>query len=343
MVGKQKRDAIIVCDMTSADNAAMALAATRPESPIRVIAIFITSRAAHTDTNANTEERQDQISEWIRCGNSRRMAGLLQRAGRNIPVFHGVPMRFTRIRTVIPHGVHVNEMELYDLHDDRHNTQVAGGFREGLEFLRRYKGKKLFVLAGGPLTELAFINLCSDVAKKLGPLVVQAGDFGQSNSSNLLGGAGNSFNGACDPVALDEILASYNDDVYLLPSNITKADAIGFASPSEMEALGIQPELLELYQVHYEHTAKRRGTKLFIHDLGLVMLAEQILRVGSCPYEIEAVDIADVPYSPPGADEPEKRGTIVLSTPARYTSNRFCVVAQDTERYRDSVQELLKS
>ncbi len=52
-------------------------------------------------------------------------------------------------------------------------------------------GEKLLVLAGGPLTELAIIvRYCPDILAKLGPMVVQAGDFGEGNSSNLLGGQG---------------------------------------------------------------------------------------------------------------------------------------------------------
>ena len=69
-------------------------------------------------------------------------------------------------------------------------------------------------------------------------------------------------------------------------------------TPDEIASLGVYPRLVRVYRVHYEHSAKKRGTSLYIHDLGLVMLAEQYLQGDqSFPYRYEQVEILEVPAS----------------------------------------------
>lgn len=341
----QKRPAVLFLDNTSADNLALALAATRRDSLLDVVAVFVTGRAAHRDPNASIEERQEIYSSQIHLFNAKRMSGFLRGAGRSdedVPVYMGEMVYRTRLRTVIPHKFHADE-RLYDVHADSDYGIIAGDFRQGLQFLREYRGEKLTVLAGGPLTELAIIvRYCPDIAAKLGTIVVQAGDFAEGDSTNLLGGKGNSFNGACDPAALNDVLAYHEGDIYVLPSNITKQPEIGFATPDEMAALGIYSQLVDIYRAHYEYSAKRRGTALYVHDLGLVMLIEQLLTNNQdYPYRYEPVEIIgahyDVPYSP---DQSDRRGTIL--TYPKETSDRYVVTGQDTERYRERVAAYLK-
>lgn len=159
----------------------------------------------------------------------------------------------------------------------------------------------------------------------------------------MLGGKGNSFNGACDAYALHKVLLEYTGEIYILPSNITKSPDIGFKTPDEIAALGVNSELARGYAVHYEHSAKRRGTSLFIHDLGLVMLIEQIMqKTLEYPYRYEAVDILEVPYLAPKDDQLERRGTIVVDSCVKdNVCKRFVVVWQDIDNYRDRVAELL--
>jgi inosine-uridine nucleoside N-ribohydrolase len=317
------------------------LAATRPGSPLNVIAVFVTGRAASLDPNASIETLPDIGSVPFHVLNTRRMAGFLQHAGRSVPIYMGESVYRTRLRTVIPHGVHVDEHD-YDIFGDRETGRVAGEFLEGLEFLRAYEGEELLVLAGGPLTELALIlRHYPDIAAKFSTMVVQAGDFGEGNSSNLLGGQGNSFNGACDPVALYDVMNGYHEDVFILPSNITKDPAIGFKNPGQIATLGIYRELLTLYIVHHRYTAAKRGTPLFIHDLGLVMLLEQIIRGDhEYPYQYEPVKILSVPFDTPAPGEPDMRGTIIVEPTTR--SKRYRVIGQDTSQYRDRVATYLQ-
>lgn len=337
-----KHPAVLFLDNTSADNLAMALAATRPSSLLDVKAIFVTGRAAHTDPNASIEERDETYSAYIHLLNTLRMAEFLRSAGRTVPVFMGEEVSRTELRTVIPHAKHANE-QVYDLWNAWETASIDGDFTTGIQFLGRYTGEKLLVLVGGPLTEVALLQRNRpDIAAKFGAMFIQAGDFAEDESTNLLGGKGNSFNGACDAKALYEVLGGHDGEIVLLPSNKTKQRELGFAAPAEIASLGVYPRLVQVYRVHYEHSAKRRGVSLYIHDLGLVILAEQYLQGDqSFPYRYEPVEILDVPYGLPAADQPERRGTIVIR-PAK-TSNRFTVVWQDTNGYRDRVAAYLQS
>lgn len=330
-------------DNTSTDNMAMDLAATRKDSLLDVLACFISGRAAHSDPKASIEERDDAYSAEIQLLNTKRMKGFLHRAGRTTRVFKGEEVYRTQLRTVIPHELHANEHD-YDPHNDWMNTAIDGNFADGLRHIREYKGsKKWLVLVGGPCTELALImRFCPDIVAKIGTIVIQAGDFAEDDSSNLLGGKGNSFNGAVDSTSLHDVLNAhklfgYKGKIFILSSNITKQREIGLTI-DDIVALGVQPKLREIYRVH----AAKRGGMSYIHDLGLVMLAEQ-LRRGDLyyPYRYEPVEIVEVPYGAPLADQPERRGTIV--TQPATTSNCYVVTWQDTVNYRDRVAAYLQS
>jgi inosine-uridine nucleoside N-ribohydrolase len=337
-----KHPAVLFLDNTSADNLAMALAATRPSSLLDVKAVFVTGRAAHTDSNASIEERDEVYSAYVHRLNTLRMAEFLCSAGRTVPVFMGEEVSRTQLRTVIPHGKHANE-EIYDLWNARETSTFDGDFAAGLQFLSQHESEKLLVLVGGPLTEVALIqHHRPDLAAKFGTMFVQAGDFADDESTNLLGGKGNSFNGACDAKALHDVVEGHDGEIIFLPSNMTKQAELGFATPDDIAILGVYRRLAEVYDVHYVHSAKKRGASLFIHDLGLVMLAEQYLQGNQdFPYRYEPVEILDVPYGAPGIGQPERRGTIVIG-PTK-AGNRSTVVRQDTEGYRDRVAAYLQS
>lgn len=337
-----KHPSVLYLDNTSWDNMALALAATRPSSLLDVKAIFVTGRAAHPSPDASIEMRDEDLSAQIQLLNTRRLTEFLRTAGRTTPVFMGENVFRTNLRTVIPHKFHVNE-EIYDLWNAGKTVEIDGDFADGLKLLRSYEGTKLLVLVGGPLTEVALIQrYMPDIAAKFGPMFIQAGDFAKDNSTNLLGGKGNSFNGACDPAALNDVVFGHDGELILLPSNKTKQSELGFATPDEIADLDIYPPLLAGYRVHYEHSAKRRGTSLYIHDLGLAMLAEQYISAGNgFPYEWEAVHIIEVPYGAPLTDQPERRGTIVIAPAVE--SRRKVVVRQDTNGYRGRVAEYLQS
>lgn len=337
-----KHPTIVFCDNTSADNPAMVDAATRPSSSLDVKLVVVSGRAAHGDPNASVNERDDVLSAHYHTLNTKRMTGYVKRMGRSIPVYQGESVYRTQLRTTVPHAIHANEHE-YDLLDDWTNTPITGSFTDALAKLREIIAglepqQKLMVLVGGPCTELAIIlRYCPDIAARLGTIVIQAGDFAEDESSNLKGGKGNSFNGAVDSAALHDVLFYHLGDVYILPSNMTKQHELGL-TVEEIVALGVRPELADLYRVH----AAKRGGVSYIHDLGLVMLAEQILPGwGMWPYFYKPVRIVEVPYGAPLAHQPERRGTIVISPASR--SNRYVVIDQDRKHYLDRAAKLFQS
>ncbi len=338
-----KHPTVLFLDNTSADNLALALAATRPSSLLDVKAIFVTGRAAHTDPSASIEDREENFSNYIHFLNAARMLEFLQSAGRpDIPIIMGRRVQRTGIRTVIPHHIHADE-KIYDLWDSWGKARIHE-FADGVQYLRHLKAKKLLALVGGPLTEVAWIlQHAPDVAAKFGTMLIQGGDFATDESSNLIGGKGNSFNIACDPKAANVALKMHRGKAIFLPSNMTKQRELGFATPDEIAALGVYRRLVDVYRVHYEHSAKRRGTSLFIHDLGLVMLAEQLIRrKRGFPYQLEPIMVLEVPFQAPKPGQPERRGTVVVK-PVRVSTNRFRVVWQDTRDYRTRVAAYLRS
>ncbi len=334
-------------DATGPDNFIALEAATREGSLLDVRLVFISGRAAHSDRRASTEERDDVYSAQIHLLNTKRMTGYLARAGRTTSVYQGEEVFRTQLRTVISHARHANEID-YDLEGDWHKTQILGDFVAGLAALRRIiaglkPGEKLTVLVGGPCTELAIIlRYCPDIAAHIGHVYIQAGDFAGDGSSELKGGPGNSFNGAVDSAALCDLLYLHKGEATILPSNKTKQRELAMSVDEIVRFT--RPEMGRIYRVH----AAIRGGNNYIHDLGLVMLAEQDIRGESdSPYRTEPVRILGVPtckeYMGSFEDEVQidRRGTILIE-PAT-NSNRHVVVWQDTAGYRKRVASLLAS
>lgn len=86
---------------------------------------------------------------------------------------------------------------------------------------------------------------------------------------------------------------------------------------------------------------------MFIHDLGLVMLAEQYIRGDQgFPYQYEPVETLEVPTGigfigiSEGKTRGDRRGTIVIRPT---TSDRYVVTWQDTDEYCDRVATYLQS
>jgi hypothetical protein len=338
---------VMFFDATSGDNFTAFDAATRKGSLLDVKLCIISGRAAHGDRSAPMEERDDVASAHYHLLNTKRVTGYLARAGRNTSVYKGEEVYRTQLRTVISHAVHADEHE-YDTENDWENTSVLGNFMDAVARLREIiaelePNQKLLVLVGGPCTELAIIlRYFPDIAARIGTVIIQAGDFADDESSNLKGGKGNSFNGAIDPAALHDLLYLHEDEVIILSSNKTKQPELAM-SIEEIERMA-RPELGRIYRIH----AARRGGSTFIHDLGLVMLAEQRLRGNQdFLYRWEPVKIIGVPTCKEymGTFENEvlvdRRGTILIE-PAT-TSNRYVVTWQDTDGYRDRVAAYLQS
>ena len=338
---------VMFFDATSADNFAAFDAATREDSLLDVKLCIISGRAAHSDRKAPMEARDNAASAHYQLLNTKRVTGYMARAGRNTPVYQGEEVYRTQLRTVISHAVHADEHD-YDTENDWENTPVLGNFVDAVAKLREVitelePDQKLMVLVGGPCTELAIIlRYFPDIAARLGTIIIQAGDFAADDSSNLKGGKGNSFNGAVDPAALHDVLYLHKGKVIILPSNMTKQRELAMAI-EEIKRMA-RPELGRIYQVH----AARRGGATFVHDLGLVMLAEQEIRgEQGFPYRYELVEILEVPTGKERVrvfeDEVEvdRRGTIVIG-PAE-AGDRYVVVWQDVQGYRDRMAAYLQS
>jgi hypothetical protein len=335
-------------DATSADNFAAFDAATRKDSLLDVKLCIISGRAANNDRTASIERRDEAASAHYHLLNTKRVTGYLARAGRSTPVYQGEEVFRTQLRTVISHAVHADEHD-YDTENDWGNTPILGNFVDALAKLREViaeleTGQQLLVLVGGPCTELAIIlRYCPDIAARIGMVIIQAGDFATDESSNLKGGKGNSFNGAVDAAALHDLLYLHKGEVIILPSNQTKQRELAVLV-EEIEEMA-RPELGRMYRIH----AARRGGATFIHDLGLVMLAEQYLRRDrNYPYRWDPVRILEVPvglehdvmfdeHEPPR----DRRGTIVIEPTT--ISNRYVVTWQDTDGYRCRMAAYLQS
>src|SRR3712207_449622 len=94
---------VVVVDNIDPDNLACAYAATGTALGLNTKAVIVTGRFAHSDPTAPVTQYDPEFSTRERLSATRRMAGFLARADRDVPVFEGS----IAPATVVPHDVHI--------------------------------------------------------------------------------------------------------------------------------------------------------------------------------------------------------------------------------------------
>ncbi len=306
-----KRNTVVVVDNVDIDNPLAALAACSPDLQLNVKAVIVTGRPAHPDREADITEYDPSYSEAILRLNAKRMKGVLKRAGYNVPVFSGlIPPK-----TLVPHSVHIDE-GLLDLHGDERDIKIDGTFDQAVEHLCDTQGRVNFIV-GGPLTELAAIMREPRLNGRLNTVTCQLGLFGFGNVATMAGG-GLTFNSAADPDATRAVLTEWPGNVFMVPTDVTKSPDLGFDSPAQLAAIGVNNEIVRLYEIFWREALEPRGERIYPHDVHAALLMAQLHQTYGFPYGWKEVRI----------DSVGKRGEVdaefgfFMNHPGRYVVKR---------------------
>jgi hypothetical protein len=241
-----KPKVLVVVDNVDPDNLACALAATNPLFGFNVVGVIVTGRPATLDRSAGIDESSVLHSRKVRRGNARRMYEFLRYAGRyNVPVFEGL----VAPRTLVPHGVHIDE-ELLSLSESTSEITIDGNFIDPYEMLLSLEGP-IHVIVGGPLSEVAALIEDPEIASRLGIITAQLGMFGFGDVS-VMGGARHNL----EPVQLGLMgevrrpLLEQGDE-RLARVLVEMVERIAFAEIEHLTLLGWRLQDLETYIVTY--------------------------------------------------------------------------------------------
>lgn len=319
---------IMFVDNTNPDDSVAVLAACNPLLRLNVVAVVVTGRFAHDNPNAPITTCSQSFSNEILLLNTKRMQGLLNRHGYNVPVFSGL----IAPQTIVPHNVHISERRM-DFYNDWQNTQIAGDFEA---FCARFStiGPKIDVISTSPMTSLAAFAQRVP-AHRLGVLTAQIGAFG---SVSNMGGERRQFNAACDPAAAKAVLCgNYTSYIYIVPTDVTKSRSLGYKNPRQLaKKTSLPSEVIRMYEVFYELALRPRGEMIFTHDLHASLLMSGIGNGGFAhlgqdfPYTSRETHIADV----------SANGEVITSSPYLHLPEQFVVSDIASRPFAKIVQAL---
>lgn len=234
-------------------------------------------------------------------------------------------------RTLVPHWVHF--AEYYKFRDVDPLAALRYSELEPLEDLIREiltrKDDSVAVVVGGPMTGLdQMITRCPEVVSKFAEVHAMFATWGNVELMDMGGpprGA-KQFNTACDPSGAHRILMGLPCPVYLMPTEVTRVQEIGFLNAQKLREALPQNRgtnaLYALYALWYDAAVRPRQQKnpaelIFIHDVVSAFSLDSELREQI--YDVVPIEITSVPHLP---NEAAKWGE-VLMRPADTPTNRF--------------------
>lgn len=325
---------VVVCvDGPNADNQAAAWGALNAfNGRIKLAAVVISGTCVSYRPDAPLGSRDDQVSKDVQEMHTARMAGLFARAGCDVPVFVGKPVETTGITTPIPHATHVDHDD-YDIFGDRSGLgrgAVAGNFDDALQHIENLN-TTVNVVCGGPFTEIAEFTRLPRIRSRLGRLAAQSG-FSLSARAIFSKIA---FNHEVDEHASLETFLNFPGQAFYVPSDITRAPEATFDGAEELAALGVHPEIVQIFRVHRRHAQERHDKRnaelqsqgkptrpyprLSIHDLQAVIALQQGL---------DELDSPIFAFDQVNPDEAVSN-MITASRLSRETSGRPAVITPD--------------
>jgi hypothetical protein len=289
---QNKANVWVTVDIPDPDNKALVLAASSPRSGMNVVGVSVVGRPATDNREAPITESDPYVSAAVRRSGAAQVAGMLQRAGRGrIPVFEGL----IAPHTVVPHKVHIDELEQDLMRDRTVERLLAGGIAEAADLLASLEGGVHFV-CGGPLSDVAYFLKDRRLKDKFCTLTAQLGNFSSGEVEGFAGGR-KQFNAACDPVAAHEVLFQYPGAVYMVPTEITRNPRLAFRDPEDLLVALLTPgeqqglsseellkrqirsmdeglyEIWNAYQRVFPVMMAPRGEQIYVHDVhpGIMM------------------------------------------------------------------------
>ncbi|MBC7999190.1 MAG: nucleoside hydrolase [Leptolyngbya sp.] len=299
-------------DAPDPDNFVQLLALCRL-NPGAEVAVCLTGRPVrfNADKEHKTWEWDYDSSHLAQQASAMRAKNFLRNFGISVTkVFDGgiAP------RTLVPHWVHF--AEYYKFADVDPLAAIRHSELEPQEdlvklILAQPEGSVL-ISVGGPMTGLRqVIERCPEVASRFQEVHcmfatwgnVSLMDFGDAPRGAV------QFNVACDPLSSHFILMGLDCPIYLMPTEVTRVQGIGFLNAQKLrEAL---PEnkgtraLYMLYALWYDAAVKPRQDKnpeelIFIHDVVAAFSLDAELR--KAIYDVVPVKITAAPCLPSKAD-----------------------------------------
>jgi inosine-uridine nucleoside N-ribohydrolase len=347
-----------IVDNVDPDNPAQILALM--SEPFDLKGVVVTGRAANHNPHAATTEVSRDDSLYRTLLNAVRMRNFMDDAqeGHEIPVFVGTPAP----RTIVPHKVHIDELEFEDLRPNQlamikesHGNGrylpelgLAGNIIGAKQFLNNEVFGQFDMVVGGPMTDTARLLRDPEVANKTRAIYAQFGMFGFGEQMLMEFGDSprgrRQFNVACDPEAAHDVLTTFRGDVHLYPTDVTRVDAIGFDDPGAISdflpATDGTKSLVRLYDRSFDYFYKPRNERIFIHDIAPALGCAGVNGVISNPYTERPVDVTHVPYEP---RERNRFGEIdiVATRQTAGEGRRFVATEVDSGKYLAAVQDLI--
>lgn len=311
--------------------------------------IVVTGRPVHPDPDPECAkwDWDDSYSRDVLKVNIGRTRNILQKFGVNPPIYDGgiAP------RTPVPHWVHFEEYyRMADIDPVRalHQSQMLP-ISALIKHLLTCPDQSVAVVVGGPMTGLAELLIRHpDVAGKIREVHAMFGTWGDVELMGFddVDRGKKQFNVVCDPQAAHQVLMGLTCPIYLLPTEVTRVDDIGFWDMETLAAALPQTKraqaVLSLYELWYRYVVapqrRRRPTeKIFIHDLSSALSLIPELR--EAIYQFEPVHIDHVPH---WSSEAERWGEIDF-TRTDLSTNHFAARTLTPEGptcYRQALHDL---
>jgi hypothetical protein len=332
----------------------LVLAATSPRSGMNVIGVSIVGRPVAANREDPITSKDPRASAEIRKAGAAQFAGMLKRAGRgHIPVFEGLIAPYT----VVPHNVHIDEIDQDFMRDRAAERLLAGGIAEAVDLLATVEGPIHFV-CGGPLSDVAYFMRDERLKSNLGLLTAQLGNFSSGEVKNFAGGR-KQFNAACDPQAAHKVLFEYPNAVIMVPTEITRHPQLAFNDPEDLITSLLRPpagkmddsviqlqlksldqglyELKRAYEGVFPVMMESRGEPIYVHDIHPAILKSYLLeRLKNEPLILErdiwwagpyALSRVAVTAAPCEQAERERWGEIDIRFDESAEPRRFVVIA----------------
>jgi inosine-uridine nucleoside N-ribohydrolase len=231
-------------------------------------------------------------------------------------------------RTLVPHHKHFAEyykfLDVDPVKAVRHSELKPQ--EDLVKLLMTLPEKSVMVAVGGPMTGLHQVIIRNPaVASRFKEMHAMFGTWGKVELMPLGDKPRNGlqFNTYCDPQAAHAVLTGLDCPIYIMPTEVTRVAAIGFANADKLkEALpdneGTQA-LVSLYRIWYEDIKSRQGATegelIYIHDLVAAFSLDKALR--EAIYRVVPVEITSVPYLP---RESKDWGKIVMQVTDKPTN-----------------------
>ncbi|MDZ4833762.1 MAG: nucleoside hydrolase [Candidatus Melainabacteria bacterium] len=211
-------------------------------------------------------------------------------------------------RTLVPHWIHF--AEYYKFLDCDPLQAIRHSELESQEEL----GKLLFSLApnsvqvaiGGPMTGLyQLLVRCPEIANRFSEVHAMFATWGNVKLMQFDDKPRDpkQFNVACDPQAAHAVLLGLTCPIYLMPTEVTRVQSIGFQNAQKLrEALPQNSGTIALYNLYalwYDAAVRPRQDKnpeelIFIHDLVAALSLNEAVRKEI--YEVTPIKITRVPH-----------------------------------------------